>query len=604
MIPDHFDAKAFLKTVPHKPGVYRMHDSKGDIIYVGKAKDLKQRVASYFRENIASSRTWSMVQRIAYVELTITETEVEALLLESNLIKRHKPRYNVLLRDDKSYPYIYVSSGVTYPRVCFHRGGKKATGQYFGPYPNGSAVRETLNLLQKLFRVRQCEDSYFSNRSRPCLQYQIKRCSAPCTQHITPSDYAVSVQHTMHFLQGKSESVIGELVTKMDSLAQALRFEEAAETRDQIEKLREISQQQYISGEKGNIDVIALQYASMTASIQVLSIRNGHNLGNQNYFPKIPDVEYDTNTIMEQFLAQYYLAREIPNEIIVNVEPTDSHALCEALSVQASHKVTLRSSVRSKRAQWLEMAGRNALHALNVQLVSRQGMQVRFQTLQEALSLCYIPARIECFDISHTQGEATIASCVVFGIEGAIKSDYRRYNITDIEAGDDYAAMRQVLERRFRRLIEGEGKYPDIILIDGGKGQVQQAYEVLQAENITAVDIVGIVKGEARKAEHDNLIIKGRRVVLEPHSPAMHLLQQIRDEAHRFAIAGHRKKRQKARTQSPLEDIAGLGVKRRQSLLKQFGGIRAIRRASVTELAKVNGISQLLAMKIYEHFNP
>ncbi len=603
----NFDSIRFLKTVPHKPGVYRMMDDKEHILYIGKAKDLKSRVSSYFRGNLVNSRIWSMVKQISDVQITLTATEAEALLLESNLIKKHHPRYNVLLRDDKSYPYIHISTHKDFPRVAFYRGGRKHKGEYFGPYPSAGAVRESLSLLQKLFKVRQCEDSYYANRSRPCLQYQIERCTAPCTGEIGRSDYQQNVERTIKFLKGKSQQVIDELVATMDAHAEKLQFEQAAEARDQIERLRQISQQQAISGGQGNVDVIAIQFASKTASIQVHSIRNGNHLGNKNFFPKVPNTVDDPAIILADFMAQYYLKREIPHEILLTHQPDNKHILAEMLSTIAEHKVVLTHKMRGDRAKWIEMAIRNAQHALNIHLASKEGIEKRLYALQEELNLGYIPTRIECFDISHTQGEATVASCVVFGTEGAIKSEYRRFNIADIQPGDDYAAMRQVLRRRFKKIVETDAKLPDVLLIDGGKGQVSQAVKILQELEISSIsssiDIIGVVKGEGRRAECDNLIIDNRRVVLPPHSSAMHLVQQIRDEAHRFAITGHRQRRQKARTSSLLEDIAGLGPTRRQSLLKQFGGIRAISRASVDELAKVHGISEQLAEKVYQQFN-
>lgn len=598
-----FDSKTFLGTVPHKPGIYCMLDEKDQILYVGKAKNLKSRVSSYFRENIANSRTWSMVKQICDVQITLTETEAEALLLESNLIKKHHPRYNILLRDDKGYPYILISTDQDFPRVSLYRGGRKKKGAFFGPYTSGSAVRETLNLLQKIFKVRQCQDSYYANRSRPCLQFQIERCTAPCTNEISQSDYHQHVQQTIKFLKGKSHQVIDELVANMDIQAAKLEYEEAAKIRDQIEQLRQVSQQQSISHGQANVDIIAIQFALKAASVQVHTIRKGHHLGNKNFFPKIPSHIDNESMILSSFIAQYYLQRKIPSELLLSHQLDQPEVLAEMLSTTAGHKVQLTYRLRGNRAKLLEMAIRNAQHALNIHLVSKAGIEKRLYALQEELRLDYIPARIECFDISHTQGEATVASCVVFGREGAIKSDYRRFNITDIQPGDDYAAMRQVLNRRFKKIVDTDAKLPDILLIDGGKGQVLQAVNVLQDLQIDRVDIIGVVKGEGRRAECDNLIIDKRRVVLSPHSSAMHLIQQVRDEAHRFAISGHRQRRQKARTTSVLEDIAGLGPKRRQSLLKQFGGIRAISRASIDELSKVSGISKRLAEKVYGCFN-
>jgi len=636
----NFDSASFLKTVPHKPGVYRMISEDEKILYVGKAKDLKNRVSSYFRDNIANSRTYSMVKQIFDVQVTITTTEAEALLLESNLIKKHQPRYNILLRDDKSYPNIYLSKD-KFPRLSFHRGAKKAKGQYFGPYPSAGAVRETLALLQKLFQVRQCENSYFKNRSRPCLQFQIKRCTAPCTNEITEADYQQGVSHTIKFLQGKSEQVIDELVQQMDHASVTLEFEQAANHRDKIEQLRFISQQQSISSDvQSNVDVIALQFASDVASVQVLTIRNGNNLGNKNFFPKLPKIykgideqsaaldsskdllEAPQNSnpeesILSSFIAQYYMSREIPNEILLSHVPEDSRVLTEMLNLKAERKVILSYRLRGDRLRWIEMATRNAQHALATHLASKAGIQKRVLALQEELDMDYIPARMECFDISHTMGEATVASCVVFGLEGPIKSEYRRYNINDIVGGDDYAAMKQVLQRRFKKAVEKdnakkpgkESKLPDILFIDGGKGQVTQAVEVLSDLQISGVDIIGVTKGEGRRQDMDKLTVLTENsnskedLFLPAHSSALHLIQQIRDEAHRFAISGHRQRRQKARNTSPLEGIPGLGQKRRQDLLKQFGGIRAITRASADELSKVNGISAKLAEKIYDVFH-
>ncbi|KAG1665741.1 UvrABC system protein C [Nymphon striatum] len=629
--PKKFDSAIFLKSVPHKPGVYRMISADNKILYVGKAKDLKNRVSSYFRGTLVNSRIYSMVKQIQDVQITLTGSEAEALLLESNLIKKHHPRYNILLRDDKSYPYIHLSQH-QYPKLSFHRGSLKKKGQFFGPYPSAGAVRETLNLLQKLFLVRQCEDSYFANRSRPCLQYQIERCTAPCTEEISEREYQEGVDHTVKFLQGKSEQVIDELVKQMDQTAARLEYEKAARYRDKIEQLRVVSQQQYVSGGQGNVDVIAIQYASNVASVQVLTIRKGNNLGNKNFFPKIPSTFIDDSEstcdekdnreseILSSFIAQYYMSHEIPAEILLSQAPENEKTLLEMLTLKAGNKVSIAYKLRSDRARWVDMAMRNAQHALNIHLASKAGIQKRILALQAELDLDYIPSRMECFDISHTMGEATVASCVVFGLEGAIKSEYRRYNIKDIIGGDDYAAMKQVLERRFKKRVKDDndkedsnkksedGKLPDILFIDGGKGQVSQAIQVLSDLQISGVDIIGVTKGEGRRQDMDTLIVidqenRKQKVDLRAHSSALHLIQQIRDEAHRFAITGHRQRRQKARTTSPLEGIEGLGPKRRQNLLKQFGGIRAITRASVDELSKVKGISAQMAENIYDMFH-
>lgn len=603
-----FDPHDFLKTVPHKPGVYRMRGQNDEILYVGKAKDLRNRLTSYFRGTIANSRIHAMVKQICRVEITVTHTEAEALLLENNLIKQHLPRYNIRLKDGKGYPYIYISTHQPYPRIQFYRGSRKQPGQYFGPYPSGSAVSQTLYLMKKLFKARQCEDSYFANRSRPCLEYQIKRCSAPCVGLISQEGYAQSIRHAIQFLQGQTQQVINELVEKMEQAAQQLNFEKAAEYRDQIEGLRHISQQQYVTGEEGsalNIDLVALHVDSGIASVQVFTVRNGNNLGNRNFFPDLPDETSEPAEIMAYFLAQYYLGHDIPNEILVSVMPSEPELLEEMLALKQQRKVTLRQPQRGERSKWIDLAQKNAEQALTMRLLSKAGMQERLHALKEALQLKSLPTRMECFDISHTQGEATVASCVVFDANGPLKSDYRRYNIEGIQAGDDYAAMHQALTRRFRRANTPDAKLPDILFIDGGKGQVAQALDVLKNLDIQAVEVVGIAKGEGRKPGLETLLIEKNSASLNlpENSKALHLIQQIRDEAHRFAITGHRARRQKARLQSPLEAIEGLGVKRRQLLLKQFGGLRAIERASVEELAKVSGVSRALAQKIYDTFN-
>ncbi|HPE60256.1 MAG TPA: excinuclease ABC subunit UvrC [Thiolinea sp.] len=600
-----FDPDDFLRTVPHRPGVYRMLGEGQQILYVGKARDLRNRISSYFRGSHANARIYALVKQIRGVEITVTNTEAEALLLENNLIKRHKPRYNILLKDGKGYPYIHVSSQQDYPRIAFHRGSRRGPGQYFGPYPGVGAVRQALHLMKKLFRVRQCEDSYFANRSRPCLEYQIRRCSAPCVGLISREAYSQSVRHATQFLQGQTQAVIDDLVRSMEAAAMQLAFEKAAEYRDLIESLRQISQQQYVSGGNGNVDVVALHLGSGLASVQVFTVRNGNNLGNRNHFPALPDADLPAGEVMSGFLAQYYLNHEVPGEILVSELPDEQDVLEEMLALKQQRKVAIRKPVRGERHQWVALALKNAHQALSMRLLSRSGMQERLQALQEALSLDGPPMRMECFDISHTMGEATVASCVVFDPNGALKSEYRRYNIEGIQPGDDYAAMRQALTRRFRRATEQDGKLPDILFIDGGRGQVAQALEVLAELQVSQVEVVGVAKGEGRRPGLETLIIEQntRRLNLPENSGALHLVQQIRDEAHRFAITGHRARRQKKRTRSPLEAIDGLGARRRQVLLKQFGGLRAIERASAEELAKTPGISKALARKIYDRFN-
>ena len=604
-----FDSVAFLKNVTSKPGVYRMLDEKQQVIYVGKAKNLKNRLSSYFRKTGLSAKTQVMVSKISNVDVTITHTEGEALLLESNLIKELRPRYNVLMRDDKSYPYIFVSNKSPYPRIALHRGARKKQGLYLGPYPNAHAVRESINLLQKMFLIRQCEDTTFANRSRPCLQYQIKRCTAPCVGYISEKAYGKDISHAILFLQGKSEQVIDELVKDMERAADKHHFEKAVVYRDQISNLRKITEKQHISADKGDIDIIACAAKAGQACVQVFYIRNGLNLGNRSFYPSLPE-ELSSEQILTAFIPQFYLKRDVPGEIIVSRQPQDSNLIEEVLSEQSRHKVKITSKVRGERAKWLEMALNNANNSLKTRLISRSGLLGRFEALQEVLQLDEIPLRLECFDISHTQGEATVASCVVFTPEGAFKTDYRRYNISGITGGDDYAAMKQALERRFRPAKAKQGqkleqKLPDILFIDGGKGQLRQAIEVFQKLEIESVLLIGVAKGEGRKAGLEKLIFSDGRpdLYLTIESAALNLILQVRDEAHRFAISGHRAQRAKKRRTSPLQGIAGLGPKRRQTLLKHFGGIQGITQAGIEDIAKISGISKKLAQDIYDEFH-
>lgn len=604
-----FDSENFLKTLTHKPGVYRMLDAKGTVLYVGKARNLKNRVSSYFYNKDKNPKTRSMVAQVANVQVTITHTEGEALLLENNLIKELKPRYNILLRDDKSYPYIYLDDTHDFPRLSFHRGAKKPVGEYFGPYPSAGAVRESLNLLQKVFRIRQCEDSFFNNRSRPCLQYQINRCTAPCTGLISQEEYKEDLRHAVMFLKGKSTVIIEELVENMEKASQALEYEKAAHYRDQIASLKRVQEKQYVSSEHGNIDVIACVTKNGTACVQVFFIRDGRNLGNKFYFPKQTQ-DAEAPEILNAFIPQYYLGhnagRFIPPEIIVNTELPDEQLLQQVLSERAGLNITISHKVRGDRARWIEMAKNNAGTALDNQLASQASLVQRFEALQDVLELENTPQRLECFDISHTMGEATVASCVVMENQGLQKNDYRRFNIEGITPGDDYAAMQQALTRRYTRLKKGEGKLPDILFIDGGKGQVSEALAVLEELQVTDVLVIGIAKGPDRKPGLETLFMGSinKAISLPSDSPALHLIQQIRDEAHRFAITGHRQRRSKARNVSVLEEIDGLGPKRRQALLKQFGGLQGIQRAGIEDLANVNGISKALAQKIYDIFHP
>ncbi len=606
-----FNAEEFLKLAPSNPGVYRMLNDKGEVIYVGKAKNLKKRLSSYFLRNLDSPKTQVLVSLIRDIQLTVTHTENEALLLENNLIKNLRPRYNVVFRDDKSYPYIYLSLGQTYPRLAVHRGAQRNPGRYFGPYASAVAVRETLHLLQKVFPVRQCEDSFFKNRSRPCLQYQIKRCTAPCVDLISEAQYQEDVRHVVMFLEGKSNSVADELVKRMDEAALQLAYEKAAQLRDQIANLRRVQERQYVSSKGGDIDVVAIAKNEGMACVQLFAIRGGRNLGNRSYFPKHVETQTE-GTILDAFIAQHYFSglagqtvRDLPDEILLSHEPESREWLMLALNEQAGRKISLSTNCRGDRARWVQMAVQNAELALKSRLSNQATMTHRFESLQESLELSELPQRLECFDISHSMGEATVASCVVFDGQGPRKSDYRRFNIEGITPGDDYAAMHQALTRRYKRIKEGEGVLPDVLFIDGGKGQVTQAETVMEELQIDSVFLVGVAKGAARKAGQETLCLAstGKELMLPADHPALHLIQQIRDEAHRFAITGHRQRRGKARNTSPLEDIPGLGPKRRQSLLRQFGGLQEVARAGVEDLMRVQGISKDLAQSIYDAFH-
>ena len=595
-----FDGKAFVRTLTSSPGVYRHFDAAGELLYVGKAGNLKKRVGSYFLKPRMEPRIAAMVAQIARVEITVTRTEGEALLLESQLIKSLKPRYNILLRDDKSYPYIYLSGGEDYPRLAFHRGARNLPGRYFGPYPSTYAVRESLSLMQKLFKVRQCEDSYFRNRSRPCLQHQIGRCTAPCVQLISVDDYRSDVRHAEMFLEGRSNAVIDELAEAMEQASKALQFERAAKLRDQVAALRQLQAQHHVHGASADMDVIACRIEAGMACVSVLFFRNGISLGTRDFFPRLP-LDAEPADVLTQFIAQYYLDRPVPRELILGEALADQQILTELLTQHAGRAVELKSSVRGDRAQFLQMAERNAQASLTARLASRQTLGTRFDDLQKVLELAAPPRRIECFDISHTMGELTVASCVVFGPEGPEKSHYRRFNITGITPGDDYAAMHQALTRRFRKIAEGEGARPDILLIDGGSGQVAQALDVLKELGVSGIEVVGVAKGPGRRAGEETLVLadSGRELHPGSSSPALHLVAAVRDEAHRFAISGHRKRREKARERSALEDVPGIGARRRSALLKAFGGMQGVESAGIEELMQVKGIDRGLAERIY-----
>ena len=600
-----FDGKAFVRTLTTSPGVYRYFDADGELLYVGKAANLKKRVGSYFLKPRMEPRIASMIAQIARCETTVTRTAGEALLLESQLIKSLKPRYNIMLRDDKSYPYIYLSSGEDYPRLAFHRGARNLPGRFFGPYPSAFAVRESLGLMQKLFKVRQCEDSYFRNRSRPCLQHQIGRCTAPCVRLIGVDDYRTDVRHAEMFLEGRSSAVIDELAGGMEQASLALDFERAATLRDQVAALRKLQAQHHVHGASADMDVIACRLESGLACVSVLFFRNGISLGTRDFFPRLP-LDAEPGDLLAQFVAQYYLDRPVPRELVVGEEIPDQDVLAQVLAEQSGHAVDIKHRVRGERAQFLQMAQRNAQASLTQRLASRQTLGARFEDLQKLLEMPEPPRRIECFDISHTRGELTVASCVVFGPEGPDKSHYRRFNIAGITPGDDYAAMHQALTRRFRKVAEGDGAKPDVLLIDGGGGQVAQALDVLRDLGVEGIHVVGVAKGPGRRAGEETLVLAGQGREIHPGaaSPALHLVAAVRDEAHRFAISGHRKRREKARERSVLEDVPGVGARRRAALLKAFGGLAGVEAAGVEELMRIKGIDRGLAERIYAAMHP
>jgi len=595
-----FDAKAFLKTLTSLPGVYRMINAADEVIYVGKARDLKKRVSSYFQKNLPSPRTRMMVSQIARIETTVTRSEAEALLLENNLIKSLMPKYNVIFRDDKSYPYITLT-GDAFSRLAFHRGTQHKQHRYYGPFPNAVAVRESIQLLQKVFRLRTCENSVFSNRSRPCLQYQIARCTAPCVGYISEEDYRHDVEHAAMFLEGREQQVMEALSDDMMAAAERQEYELAAVYRDRIQSLRQVQQRQFVSDFKsGDADVVTCVAASGLMCVNLVMIRGGRHVGDRSYFPRHID-DCDEATVLQAFLEQHYLQQPVPPLIITGVA-LEQDGLEEILAERAGKKVQISAYAGGDRRVWLKMAQTNAEIALQQHLSQKATQEGRLLALREALDLPDNAERIECFDISHTMGEATVASCVVFDQGAMQSSQYRRYNIEGITGGDDYAAMRQALTRRYTKIASGEGKVPDLIFIDGGKGQLGVAVEVMQEVGLPGIQLVGIAKGEERKAGLEQLIFPEREEALRlpKDNPGLHLLQQIRDEAHRFAISGHRGRRAKARTSSSLEEIEGVGAKRRQKLLTRFGGLAGVTKASVDELAQVEGISQTLAQTIYE----
>ena len=600
-----FNPKAFVASLPARPGVYRMLDAAGTVIYVGKAGNLKSRVGSYFRADLLQPKVLAMVQQIAAIEVTVTNSDSEALLLEFNLIKRHKPRYNILLRDDKSFPFLYLTTQQEFPRLSFYRGSRKLPGRFFGPYPSSVAVRETLLQLQKLFRLRQCEDSFFANRTRPCLQYQIQRCTAPCVGLISRADYAADVGAAARVLEGRNDEVAVELAARMDAAASALEFEKAAALRDQLAALRSIQAQQIVTaGADVDCDVVAVASSPGEYCIGLMFIRGGRNLGTTTYFAKAPFGE--AAEVEAAFLAQHYLAHGAPPEIVVASPVDGAEVLAAALGAHAGHRVALHVAERGLKVRWLEMARENAEQALRMRAATAAGMAEQLAALGTALELPAPPVRLECFDVSHTQGEATVASCVVFDAEGPRRADYRRFNIEGLEPGDDYGALRQALTRRYRRIKAGEAPLPDVLFIDGGAGQLTAAAGALADLEVAVPCLVGVAKGADRRAGQERLFLAGAdtALVLPPDSRALHLVQRIRDEAHRFAIAGHRGRRGKARQSSVLEAVRGLGPGRRRELLQQFGGLQGILGAGVDDLARVRGIGRKLAESIYAHLHP
>ena len=597
-----FDGKAFAAALSTAPGVYRMYAADDTLLYVGKAGALRKRVTSYFNNSPKSPRIQSMLSQVARMDVTVTRTEAEALLLENQLIKSLTPRYNVLLRDDKSYPYVLLTRE-EWPRIAFHRGARAVPGRYFGPYPSVTAVRETLNLMQKLFRIRNCEDSVFRNRSRPCLQYQIGRCSGPCVGLVAEADYAESVRQATLFLDGRSDELTRELGAAMEQASARLEFEQAARLRDLVASIRTLQARQYVDGHAADLDVLACAMQGSQACVLLLAFRDGRNLGTRTFFPKT-NGEDSAAEVLGAFVSQYYAEQPAPQEIVLDREIPDAELIEHALAASAGRKVQLKWNVRSERAGYLDVARRNAEIALATELTSRNAQTARSEALKDLLGLSEVAKRIECFDISHTMGEATVASCVVFDANGAVRSQYRRYNITGITPGDDFAAMHQAIERRFRRAVEEGGVLPDVLLIDGGAGQLAQAQAALADLGVAGVTLVGVAKGVERRAGHEALVLPdGRELRPGAASPALQLIQQVRDEAHRFAITGHRGKRQKARMTSKLEDIPGIGPRRRASLLKHFGGLAGLKAAGADEIARVEGVNAALAERIYANLH-
>ena len=600
-----FDAKEFVAALPRRPGVYRMIDAAGSPLYVGKAKSLRDRVATYFSPANVNPKVQALVHQIAEIEVTVTNSETEALLLEFNLIKAQKPRFNVVLRDDKSFPYIRLCLDHEFPRLSFYRGARNLPGRYFGPFPSAGAVKETLQQLQKLFRIRNCRDTFFANRSRPCLQHQIGRCSAPCVGLVTREAYAQDISSAEKVLDGRSDEVNSELETRMEAAAERLQFERAAVLRDQLAALKRIQAQQIVTADaERDVDVICIVGEPGEYAISVMLVRGGRNLGTTSYFPRGALAEPDE--ALTSFIMQYYATQEPPPEVLVSNKLEDEQALAEVLATRAAHAVNLRRPSRGLGVRWLELNVENATQALRMRLAQREGAEEMLAALARELDLPEIPSRIECFDISHTGGEGTVASCVVFGREGPLKKEYRRFNITGVTPGDDYGALRQALARRYTRIREGEYPAPDLLLIDGGLGQINEVHSVLAPLGFEDVTLIGVAKGAERRPGQERLFVLGADLplALEPHSPASRLIQRIRDEAHRFAISGHRRRRARRYNESILETVPGLGPAKRRALLRHFGGLQGILRAGAADFERVTGIGAALARSLYDHLHP
>ena len=602
VVANEFDGKAFAAALSTAPGVYRMYAADDTLLYVGKAGALRKRVGSYFNGSPKSRRIMMMLSQVARMDVTVTRTEAEALLLENQLIKSLNPRYNVSLRDDKTYPQVLLTRE-QWPRIALHRGPRAVPGRYYGPYPGVGAVRETLNLMHKLFKLRSCEDSVFRNRSRPCLQYQIGRCSAPCVELVPQAEYDESVRRAAMFLEGKSDQLADELMQAMQQASDTLEFERAARLRDLVASLRSMQNRQYVDGRAADLDVLACATQGASACVMLLAFRDGRNLGTRAFFPRT-NGEDSAEEVLAAFVSQYYVEHEPPAEVLLDRQIPDAEMIEAALSASAERKVALKWNVRGERAGYVELASRNAQITLVAEMDSAGAQQARSEAVREMLGLAEPVKRVECFDISHTMGEATVASCVVFDAAGPVRAQYRRYNISGIEPGDDYAAMRQAIDRRFRRAVEEGGVLPDVLLIDGGAGQLAQAQAALADLGVDGVMLVGVAKGVERRAGHEALVLPdGRELRPGAASPALQFIQQVRDEAHRFAITGHRGRRQKARMTSKLEDIPGIGPRRRASLLKHFGGIAGLKAAGEAEIARVEGINAALAARIYANLH-